>query len=95
VPDEWQNLPIYLNFEGVDDMYELYVDGQLAARRGDRATRKDTFSEKFSHDLSSRLKPGHVHQIAVRVCDWQGAGGIFRPVTLSTAGFFTGPEIIR
>ncbi len=95
IPVRWQDRPVYLNFEGVDDMYELYLDGRLVARRGDIATRKDTFSEKFSHDLTALVKPGQSHVIAVRVYDWYGAGGIFRPVTLSTAAFNAEVEILK
>ncbi len=95
IPARWQGRPIYLNFEGVDDMYELYLDGRLVARRGDIATRKDTFSEKFSHDLTALVQPGKSHVIAVRVYDWYGAGGIFRPVTLSTAAFNAEVEILK
>jgi hypothetical protein len=84
VPEAWQGRPIYLTFEGVDDLYELYLDGRLFAKRGDLATRVDTFNERFSHDLSRVVTPGRPLTIAVRVHDWYGAGGIFRPVTLGT-----------
>jgi hypothetical protein len=95
IPAAWQGRSVYLNFEGVDDMYELYLDGSLVARRGDIAARKDTFNEKFSHDLSALVKPGKNHLIAVRVYDWYGAGGIFRPVTLSTVAFNPTGELLK
>jgi len=79
------NQRVYLTFEGVDDCYELFVDGALVTRRGDPQRRVDTFNERFSHDLTDRMRPGSSHVVAVRVFDWYGAGGIFRPVTLSTA----------
>jgi hypothetical protein len=84
VPAAWAGRPIYLTFEGVDDLYELYLNGRLFAQRGDLATRVDTFNERFSHDLSSVARAGQPLTIAVRVHDWYGAGGIFRPVTLGT-----------
>lgn len=84
VPSTWQGRPIYLTFEGVDDLYELFLDGRLFAKRGDLATRVDTFNERFSHDLSNVAEPGRSLTISVRVHDWYGAGGIFRPVTLGT-----------
>ena len=95
VPATWTDRPIYLSFEGVDDMYELYLDGQLVARRGDIATRQDTFNEKFSHDLTARVRPGGQHDIAVRVYDWYGGGGIFRPVTLGTAPFSPEAQLLK
>lgn len=95
VPERWQGRPVYLTFEGVDDCYELFVDGKLVARRGDPVARKDTFNEKFSHDLSTVLKPGTSAVIAVRVYDWYGAGGIFRPVTLATVPHDPRTEALR
>ena len=95
IPARWQGRPVYLSFEGVDDMYELYVDGRFVTRRGDLATKKDTFNEKFSHDLTALVRPGQTHVIAVRVHDWYGAGGIFRPVTLGTAAFSDQGELIK
>jgi hypothetical protein len=91
VPDRWKDRPIFLSFEGVDDCYELYLNGELAGKGGDVATRKDTFSEKRSWDISRWVKPGEPATIAVRVHDWYGAGGIFRPVTLGTTAF--GPDV--
>jgi len=76
-------------------MYELYLDGKSVARRGDITTRKDTFNEKSSHDLTAFVQPGKTHVIAVRVYDWYGAGGIFRPVTLGTSAFSTEGELLK
>ena len=85
IPEQWMTRNIYLSFEGVDDIYELYVNGQLAGKGGDLATRKDAFNEKKSHNIRPFLNDGKTCTIAVRVHDWYGAGGIFRPVTLGTA----------
>jgi beta-galactosidase/beta-glucuronidase len=73
-------------------MYELYVNGELAGKGGDLATRKDTFSEKKSYDLSPWVEAGESATFAVRVHDWAGAGGIFRPVTLGTPR--TDPSVV-
>jgi hypothetical protein len=93
IPADWPE--VYLSFEGVDDLYELFIDGQLVAKRGDLATRQDTFNEKFSHRLTGLVRPGQTCLIAVRVHDWYGAGGIFRPVTLSTAPFLPAGDILK
>ena len=95
IPEGWKDRRIYLSFEGVDDLYELYVGGRLVAKRGDLETRKDTFSERWSHDISAFVTPGAKCLIAVRVHDWYGAGGIFRPVTLGTAPFREELELLR
>jgi beta-galactosidase/beta-glucuronidase len=91
IPGSWQTRDVYLSFEGVDDMYELYINGQLAGKGGDLATRKDALNEKKSHKITRLVKPGSRALIAVRVYDWYGYGGIFRPVTLGTLPF--NPEL--
>ena len=48
-----------------------------------------------SHNITRLVKPGQRALIAVRVDDWQGAGGIFRPVTLGTVGLSPGLTILK
>jgi beta-galactosidase/beta-glucuronidase len=76
-------------------MYELYVNGTLAGKGGDLATHKDALSEKKSHNITRLVKPGQKALIAVRVDDWQGAGGIFRPVTLGTLPFNPALDLLK
>jgi len=95
VPAGWSGRDVYLSFEGVDDCYELYVNGKLAGKGGDLATKKDSFDERKSHRITDLARPGERCLIAVRVHDWYGAGGIFRPVRLSTAPFHDGPEVLK
>ena len=95
IPARWKGRKVWLGFEGVDDMYELYVNGRLAGRRGDREREIDTFSERYSHDITRFVTPGQEAVLAVRVCDWRGAGGIFRPVTLSAAPLPEPGDLIR
>jgi hypothetical protein len=95
VPARWQGQPVYLSFEGVDDIYELYINGKLAGKGGDLATRQNAFDEKKSHNISALVEPGADCLIAVRVYDWYGAGGIFRPVTLGTSGFGPSKTILK
>jgi hypothetical protein len=95
IPARWKEREVFLSFEGVDDLYELHVNGELAGKSGDLATRKDAFHEKKSHNITRLVKAGEKATIAVRVQDWGGAGGIFRPVTLGTAGFSPGITILK
>jgi hypothetical protein len=95
IPARWEGRDVFLSFEGVDDMYELYVNGELAGKGGDLATRKDAFNEKKSHQITRWVKPGERALLAVRVHDWYGAGGIFRPVSLGTTGFSPGVDLLR
>jgi len=95
VPASWDGGKVYLLFEGADDFYELYVDGKLAGTGGDLEKRETAFSESKAHCITDVVKIGRSCQIAVRVHDWQGAGGLFRPITLSTAGLASGAELLR
>ena len=95
IPSRWKGKQVFLSFEGVDDFCEVYVNGELAGTNGDLATRKTAFDEKKSHNITRLVKPGEDATIAVRVQDWGGAGGIFRPVTLGTVGFSPGVTVLK
>ena len=95
IPERWQGRDVFLSFEGVDDSYELYVNGELVGQGGDRATRRDALSEKKSWNITRFVKPGRKALIAVRVDDWQGYGGIFRPVTLGTLAFNPALDLLK
>ena len=86
---------MYLSFEGVDDYYEVYVDGRLAGSGGDIARRETAFEERKSHPVGHLLRHGEPATIAIRVYDWQGAGGVFRPVTLGTVPLAIGPGLLK
>lgn len=95
IPEDWSGRDVFVSFRGVDDHYELYVDGTLAGSGGDLATRQTAFEERVSHRISGLVTPGQAATIAVRVHDWYGAGGIFRPVTIGTEPIVTGAGWIR
>jgi beta-galactosidase len=95
IPKNWHGREVFLSFEGVDDLYELYVNGKLAGKGGDLATRKDALQERRSHNITALVRPGDKALIAVRVHDWYGAGGIFRPVSLGTQAFAPALDFLR
>ncbi len=95
IPETWKGRSVYVLFEGADDYYDLYVNGQKIGSGGDLETRSTAFEEPKSHDATKVAQPGQKMVIAVRICDWQGAGGLFRPVVLSTAPFNQGVEILK
>jgi hypothetical protein len=95
VPQKWEGSKVFLSFEGVDDMYELYVNGQFVAKVGDIGTRQDALGKKTSHDITAFVKPGQQALLAVRVYDWYGAGGIYRPVTLGTRPFRPDLDVLK
>ncbi len=73
----------YLTFTGVDDYFELYIDGQHCGSGGDQATRKTAFDQNVTLAIPVASIGKEMIDIVVRVEDWQGAGGIFRPVLTS------------
>ncbi len=85
VPRAFSGKEAYIKFTGVDDFYEVYVGGTKAGSGGDIPTKKTAFDEVKAHNVTNLIKAGETATIAVRVYDWYGAGGIFRPVTLTTA----------
>ena len=43
IPDTWKDRDVYVSFQGVDDYYELYVNGHKAGSGGDIETRQTAF----------------------------------------------------
>jgi hypothetical protein len=95
IPTDWDSPTTYLNFTGIDDYADVYVNGEKVASLGDIDTRETAFELRVSLDVSRFLEPGRAIQIAVAVYDWYGAGGIFRPVTLSTEPLSASPPILK
>lgn len=93
VDETWIDEPLWLNFEGVDDAFEVSFDGEKRGAGGDIDRRITAFDERSSHRLTERATAG-LHRIEVRVYDWYGAGGIHRPVTLSTRPFGVAAEFL-
>lgn len=85
IPNAWQNDNVYFALEGADDYYEVYVNGVLVGQGGDREKRVTAFEEEASHLMTEAVQFGATNRITVRVEDWQGAGGLFRPVWIGTA----------
>lgn len=94
IPGKWDN-KTYLNFTGVDDYYEVFINGKKAGSGGNIEQKQTAFDDRTSHDISEHVVPGRSNSISIRVYDWYGAGGIFRPVTLSTSPLNTGPRLLK
>ena len=69
-------------FEGIDDSAIVWLDGAEVGRFGDPATRKTVWLER-SVAVLGRLAPGR-HTLVARVVDHAGAGGLWKPVYLTT-----------
>jgi hypothetical protein len=72
--DSWQSERIWLGFGGVDDRYQLWVNGKPA---------RDKLSNDDSHFTVTEITPfvqfGKTNNLAVRVEDFGGEGGIIAP----------------
>lgn len=75
--------PLYVHFTGADDYFELYIDGEMIGSGGDRELRQTAFELRKSFPVSHEASRDGKLAVAVRILDWQGAGGLFRPIYLS------------
>lgn len=83
VPEDLRQGPLYLWVDGADDYIEVFADGELVGSSGDRETRETAFEQRSSFKLTDHGPESGMVTIAIRVEDWQGAGGLFRPIWLS------------
>ena len=90
VPADWKDDKLFLAFTGVDDYFEVFVDGQRIGSGGDLQKRETAFELRTSFVIPDSARADGRLEIAVSVYDWQGAGGIFRPVYLSTQPLLEG-----
>lgn len=85
VPEGWQDLPVYINFQGVESAFYVWVNGDLVGYS------EDTFTPA-EFDITPYLVPGE-NKLAVEVYRWCDASwledqdfwrlsGIFRDVYL-------------
>ncbi len=82
IPADWQDLDVRAVFEGVDDSFDLWVDGEHLGSFGDPVEKVTIWLEQQVQELG-RLTPGR-HTIVLRVVDHAGAGGLWKPVFLTT-----------
>lgn len=84
-PASWKpGQPLWLVCDGVDDSYEVYVNGQSVGRHGDEASGETVWLVRTSTEISRAVHKGR-NSLVLRVVDHAGAGGLHRPVRLSTA----------
>jgi hypothetical protein len=94
LPATWTG-PCFLNLTGVDDYCDIYVNGHKVGSSGDIVNKKTGFEERASFDLTPHAKPGEELVIAIAVYDWYGAGGLFRPMTLSSQPLQQAPPMLK
>jgi hypothetical protein len=83
IPTDWKDKNIWLRFEGVNDAYELFINGESVSYFGSAkvgVAKRPTFTE-----ISKKLKYGENNLFAIQVNDWGNSGGLWRlPVVLTT-----------
>jgi hypothetical protein len=94
VPEDWDNQEAYLWVDGGDDYYEVYVNGEPVGSAGDRVTKATAFEERSTFRIPSHPSVRRYH-IAIRVLDWGGAGGMFRPIHWSSTPRPRGPRLLK
>lgn len=72
----------YMIFTGVDDYFEVFIDGEKCGSGGDLENRKTAFEMVVPIPMP-KDKRGDA-RVSILVDDWQGAGGIFRKVYFSS-----------
>jgi len=84
VPEDWRGLDARCVLEGVDDSCHLWLNGELIDQFGDEASKTTIWLERQVAELQQRLKPGQRNTLVLRVVDHAGAGGLWKPVRLTT-----------
>jgi hypothetical protein len=72
----------YMIFTGVDDYFEVFIDGVKCGSGGDLKNRKTAFEMVIPIPIPNEKRSET--RVSVLVDDWQGAGGIFRKVYFSS-----------
>jgi hypothetical protein len=72
----------YMIFTGVDDYFEVFVNGVKCGTGGDLENKKTAFDMTIAIPIPADQRG--VARVGVLVDDWQGAGGIFRQVYFSS-----------
>jgi len=83
IPATWRGKDVWMKFGGVNDAFELFVNGKSTSFFGEANI---SFASKPCFSLiSSYLEYGKTNQIAVKVNDWGNSGGLWRsPILLTT-----------
>jgi len=81
VPADWAGATVRLAAAGVDDEYDVYVNGAFVRHHGTHPDRSVWGWRTFSR-VDPMLVAGSTNTIALRVVDWGGGGGVWRDIEL-------------
>lgn len=83
IPADWNGKKVWVKFGGVNDHYELFLNGKSVGSKGDDETSVATVMTYFN--ITEDLAYGEANSIALRVKDMVGSGGLWRlPVIITT-----------
>ncbi len=94
IPENWDRSSLFITTTGVDDYFDLFVDGEQIGSGGDIIKKQTAFELRASYRIPDSSSADGKLELAVRVYDWQGAGGIFRPIYLSTTATNTATPLL-
>ena len=95
VPEDWRGIDARCVLDGVDDSFHIWLNGELLGVFGDEASKTTIWLEQQVAELKQRLQPGKRNTIVLRVVDHAGAGGLWRPVRLTTGPVGTATDLLR
>ncbi len=73
---------VWLLFGAVDETWKLWIDGRyIGASTGDPG---DIWNQPAAIEITGRYRPGTMVRLAVKVHDSRGAGGVWKPVKITT-----------
>lgn len=83
LPAFWGTERIYLVFGGVDDIYDVYVNGEKVGSHGSIEKKITVYTTVTVTDVTDHVRRDQDNTLAVRVYDWGGGGGIWKdPIAL-------------
>lgn len=95
VPADWQGLAARAVFDGVDDSFEVWLNGEPIGAFGDPVTRTSIWLERQVAELGQRLVAGRRNTLVLRVVDHAGSGGLWKPVFLTTGPAGKAPPLLH
>ncbi|MFT4512296.1 MAG: hypothetical protein ACI89X_002734 [Planctomycetota bacterium] len=95
VPADWGGIEARCVLEGVDDSFHFWLNGELLGVFGDEASKTTIWLQPQVAELNQKLRAGERNTIVLRVVDHAGAGGLWKPVRLTTGPIGTSGKLLR
>ncbi len=91
IPKDWKEGKVWISFAGVDDEYDLYLNGERIAHYGDReVSHGSVWNKPTVTEISGYIDFSKRNLLTLRVVDWGAGGGIGRlPVLITNSEFGT------